>query len=37
MEHLPGVLPRPLYEHQALRLVRHLRRVQVDAHAELLS
>lgn len=32
MSHLPGVLPVPLYKHQAQRLVRELSKVQVLAH-----
>ncbi|WP_198804858.1 TrkA C-terminal domain-containing protein [Leptolyngbya sp. BL0902] len=31
MAQIPGQLPQPLYHHQALRLVRHLHRVQVKA------
>ncbi len=34
MENLPGVLPIPLYKHQALRLTRKLNRMQVIAHTE---
>jgi hypothetical protein len=32
MHHLPGVLPVPLYKHQAQRLVRELGKVQTLAH-----
>lgn len=32
MSHLPGVLPAPLYKHQAQRLVRELTKVQTLAH-----
>ena len=32
MNHLPGLLRRPLYKHQAQRLVRDLNKVQVRAH-----
>lgn len=32
MKHLPGLLRRPLYKHQAQRLVRDLSKVQVRAH-----
>jgi hypothetical protein len=31
MAHLPGTLPQPLYQHQALRLARLLSRAQVKA------
>ena len=31
MAQIPGTIPQPLYHHQALRLVRHLRRVRVQA------
>ncbi len=32
MKHLPGLLRRPLYKHQAQRLVRDLNKVQVRSH-----
>lgn len=32
MKHLPGMLRRPLHQHQAQRLVRDLNKVQVRAH-----
>lgn len=32
MHHLPGVLPMPLYKHQAQRLVRELSKIQTLAH-----
>jgi Trk K+ transport system NAD-binding subunit len=34
MKHLPATLPVKLYQHQGLRLVRALRKVQVKAHLE---
>lgn len=33
MDHLPGLVPIPLYQHQALRLVRKLQQVKVRARA----
>lgn len=32
MNHLPAIVPVPLYQHQALRLVRELSKVQTQAH-----
>jgi Trk K+ transport system NAD-binding subunit/uncharacterized membrane protein len=32
MNHLPALLPIPLYKHQALRLVRELSKIQTQAH-----
>ncbi|MCX7597099.1 MAG: NAD-binding protein, partial [Fischerella sp.] len=32
MNHLPAVVPIPLYKHQALRLVRELSKIQTQAH-----